>query len=168
MGAPGRIVNAFGYSGEESVCDLGCGHAQLSFIFPAYVGVDVSTTIIERNEMIGRGRYCRRSLDDLGPLLKQEEFDLAICCDVMEHIPEWKVPVVLREISKLSAKRFAFGISCRDSEYRDKDGGTLHPTVWEPDKWRRAVGVYFETIREEENVEDDFLMLEAIGKGNET
>lgn len=167
LGAPGRIVDAFGYCGEESVCDLGCGHAQLSFIFPAYVGVDVSTEIIERNKLIRRGEYYRRSLHELEGDLLERVFDLAICCDVMEHIPAQKVPLVLREISKLTAKRFAFGISCRDSECRDKEGGTLHPTIWEPEKWRREIETWFRVVRAQEDVGDSFLMIEAETKWSE-
>lgn len=56
------------------------------------------------------------------------EFDLAICMDVMEHIPIDDVDQVLREIMRVSKRQF-FGISCKD----DIDG--FHITVRSPHWW---------------------------------
>ena len=134
IGSPTRVVNRYEYTADMKVCDLGCGKAMLSTYFESYVGVDVSEYIIERNKKVKSGVYHHASLHDLS-VLKGEKFDVAICTDVMEHIPPDNVRECLAGIRTVDAAKFAFAISCRPSTWLDKDGNNLHLTVWEPAKW---------------------------------
>lgn len=147
IGDPMGLVKKFNYSSDKAVCDLGCGRASSSNFFKNYVGVDVSTYIINENKKNRTGEFYRASLHDLS-VIYNKEFDLSICADVMEHIPPEEVNGVLSEISKLKSKKFAFSISTRPSVFLDKEGNNLHLTVWSNNKWIEELSSYFKVIRQ--------------------
>jgi len=89
-------------------------------------------------------------------------FDIVICADVMEHVPESEVDKTLQEIgSAISGKgHVLFTISCKPAVKHFADGENLHVTVKDPDWWkdrikknmsRKHIYVLFETA--EGNVE---------------
>lgn len=141
-GDPEKLVGFFSIPNESKVIDLGCGLGSLSRIFPNYTGVDVSEFVVEKCKKDNRGIYHHLSLHTLDPLY-EEKYDCAINADVMEHIPPEEVDSVLESISKINAKRFVFAISTRPSGILDKDGGNLHLTIWDKDKWLFKISEYF-------------------------
>jgi len=149
IGAPMRLVHEFSYSNNLKVCDLGCGRASLSNYFKEhYVGVDCAKYIIDLNKKRLKGDFYHTSLCNLS-CLKNYDFDVSICADVMEHIPEAYVEEVLREISKVKSNVYAFGISTRKSVFLDNDGGNLHLTVWDHEQWLATLRNYFNVVRAE-------------------
>lgn len=121
-----------------SVLDCGCGHGALLTRVPEvirYVGVDVSSYQIDvcarkfRNE--SRATFQHGVLDRIP--FDNQSFDIAWCCDVMEHLTEADVQPALAEMARV-AKRMVFSISTRASRILDANGGNLHLTV-RPATW---------------------------------
>lgn len=147
IGNPMGLVREFSYSNDLRACDLGCGRASLSNYFKEhYVGVDCSKYIIDLNKSRLKHDFYHASLCSLA-CLKDCEFDVSICADVMEHIPEEHVDEVLGEISTVKSNVYAFGISTRKSVFLDNNGGNLHLTVWDHEKWLAKLREYFDVIR---------------------
>jgi len=108
---------------NTKICDLGCGHAFNSRNSPNYYGVDISDFIINKNKTVfPNSNFICSSIDNLS-VIYDIDFDYVICSDVLEHIPPVEVDNVLNEISKLKSRYFYLGISCRDSFWRDANGG---------------------------------------------
>ena len=150
IGNPMRIVNKYNLLNNKICIDLGCGRASLSKHFQSYTGVDVSKYVIEHNKKTRSGHYVHASLDELHKIrFNYNYFDVAICSDVMEHIPETEVDNVLSSISKLNVKEFYFAISTRKSVLLDKDDNNLHLSVFSSDKWNSLISKYF-LIQDEE------------------
>lgn len=141
IGAPMSLINHFNIKKDYKAIDLGCGSASLSNFFNNYTGVDVSSYVINRNKNKNKGDYIHISLDDVHSII--EDFDIGICADVMEHIPENEVDNVLASISKLKCNYLYFGISTRKSVFLDSEGNNLHLTVWSIDKWISVLKKYF-------------------------
>lgn len=147
IGQPMRVVKMFNLSPELSCIDLGCGRASLSKYFVNYTGVDVSEYIINLNKLKRDGSYLHASLDSLDFIT--DLYDIAICSDVMEHIPPEEVDNVIRSISSLSVVDYYFVISTRKSVILDKDKKNLHLSVFPAAIWRSKLLKYFEISSEE-------------------
>jgi hypothetical protein len=110
-------------SNAGSILDFGCGRSDLVAHF--------------WNE--GRRRIAK--YDPAIPQFEQMpegEFDLAICCDVMEHIPMLEVDRVFDEI-KAKARRALFTISMRPARARLPDGRNAHVTLLTESEWLRWI-----------------------------
>lgn len=72
------------------------------------------------------------------------EFDLTCCADVMEHVPEEFIPVVLAEIGNYTKKNgtIIFSISSNPAKKLFKDGENLHATIKSLDWWINAIKMY--------------------------
>jgi hypothetical protein len=72
------------------------------------------------------------------------EFDLTCCADVMEHVPEEFVSVVLAEIGNYTKKTgsMIFSISGNLAKKRFTDGENLHATIRPLDWWVDAIRKY--------------------------
>lgn len=150
IGNPKRVVNKYNLSKSQTCIDLGCGRASLSKYFDSYTGVDVSGYIIEHNKKTRSGHYVHASLDALHKIkFSYDHFDVAICSDVMEHIPEQEITNVLSSISKLNVKEFYFAISTRRSVLLDKNNNNLHLSVFSSGKWNSLISKFF-SIQDEE------------------
>jgi len=147
VGRPMRSIKMFNIPKNLSCIDLGCGRGTLSSYFDNYTGVDISSYIIEHNKKNRKGNYIHASLDDLSIIT--DHYDIAICSDVMEHIPENHVESVLKSISKLSVDSYYFTISTRKSVILDRDKNNLHLTVWNSEDWRKIISKYFSISNEE-------------------
>jgi len=150
IGNPMRIVNRYKLLNNQICIDLGCGRASLSKHFEFYTGVDISKYIIEHNKKTRSGHYIHSSLDELYKIkLNYNNFDIAICSDVMEHIPEPEVVNVLSSISKLNVRDFYFAISTRKSVLLDKNKNNLHLSVFTSNTWNSLISKFF-SIQDEE------------------
>lgn len=147
IGNPFGLIKLFEYDKDLKALDLGCGRGILARHFKDYTGVDVSEYIVELNKSeYPNKRFRVESLHNLKDL-KDEKFDLVICADVMEHIPEDKIDDVLKEMSKLDVKKYAFSISTRKSVFLDKNNENLHLTVWKSEKWESKLKEYFNIVK---------------------
>jgi trans-aconitate methyltransferase len=134
-GDPMRLVRAFNYGHDWATVDLGCGTAELARHFSDYVGIDCSTYIIDKNRSaFPDATFYQSSLDSLA-CIERDKFDLAICADVMEHIPSAHVDAVLASISQINASVFSFSICTRPSFILGPSGENLHPTVMRASEW---------------------------------
>lgn len=147
IGAPMRIIKKYNIKSAEKCIDLGCGRASLSMHFSDYTGVDVSNYIIEHNKKTRIGTFIHCSLDDLANIT--EKYDVAICSDVMEHIPKNEIDNVLKSISSLISSHFYFAISTRKSVLLDKEGNNLHLSVLTSEEWKKHITKYFKILDEE-------------------
>ena len=147
IGQPMRVVKKFNLDKNLSCIDLGCGRASLSTHFTNYTGVDVSEYIIEFNKLNRSGKYIHASLDDLSPI--DDFYDVAICSDVMEHLPPDQIKNVLKSISSLSVKDFYFVISTRKSFILDKEKKNLHLSVFSASVWRNMFLEFFKITNED-------------------
>jgi SAM-dependent methyltransferase len=121
---------------KQNIVDLGCGPATLSHMLPYkhYTGVDVSSFQTKKNqdhEVRTNVTYVHASIDKLP--FKDMEFDLAICTDVMEHVPENQVDRVFKEMFRV-ASAVMLTIDCAKARLSDRNGKNLHCTV-QPLKW---------------------------------
>lgn len=146
-GNPMGCVKKYSLPNTLSCIDLGCGRASLSTYFNNYTGVDVSEYIISKNKKTRSGKYHHSSLDELDFI--QDYFDIAICSDVMEHIPPEELDSVLSSISNLKVETYFFVISTRKSVLLDEDNNNLHLSVFSSDFWRKKLNIFF-TINHEE------------------
>jgi len=147
IGAPMRLVNLFDVNQNSKCIDLGCGRASLSKYFSNYTGIDVSEYIISNNLNNRQGLFYHKSLDDLYDLT--DNYDVAICSDVMEHIPENEIDNTLKSISSLKVQHYYFAISTRKSVLLDSNGNNLHLSVLPADQWRHYLSKYFKILEEE-------------------
>ncbi|HWH11940.1 MAG TPA: class I SAM-dependent methyltransferase [Solirubrobacteraceae bacterium] len=74
---------------DDRCVDIGCGDGRTSGVWLAarvatYVGVDVSSTAIERAR--ARGLDARQIADSADLPFADDSFDLAICLEVLEHL----------------------------------------------------------------------------------
>lgn len=142
-GNPEGLCSRFDIPSSWKAVDLGCGLGSLSNYFKNYTGIDGARFVVEKNQKDNKnGTYIHGSLHKVHELVSGS-FDVAICADVMEHIPSDQVETVLQSIAKVDANRYAFAISTRPSGILDKDGGNLHLTIWTHQAWENALTKYF-------------------------
>jgi hypothetical protein len=114
-----------------SILDFGCGRSDLV----AHFWKDGARRI---------ARY-----DPAIPMWKRmpaERFDLALCCDVLEHVPLADVDRVLSEV-KSKSDRAVFTISTKLARARLPDGRNAHVTLLTPGEWRRWIEDVFGKVR---------------------
>ena len=126
---------------KQNIVDLGCGRAELAGLLPfkSYTGVDLSTYQLEKNQETNTKEnvtFLRHSVDALP--FTDMQFDLAICCDVMEHIPKDRVLRVLKETFRI-AHSVMLVIDCAPAKLSDAHGKNLHCTVQPREWWMRQI-----------------------------
>ena len=75
-------------------------------------------------------------------MMPEGTFDLALCCDVMEHIPMASVDRVLVQLRKKSA-RCLFTISTKPAHAKLPDGRNAHVTLLRPSEWVEWLKSYY-------------------------
>lgn len=98
--------------------------------------------------------------------MPEGRFDLALCCDVMEHVPMASVDRVLAEV-KEKADRAFFTISTKLARARLPDGRNAHVTLLTRSEWKRWLADVFGTVVELESKWDHELVLFASPTGRE-
>jgi len=102
-----RALNGMG--NIQAILDAGCGYGQTIFYlrrrFPgAYVkGVDIHPELVAHCQQVAR-RLGYADMDfavaDLTAYSARQTHDLIVCCEVLEHIPDWEA-ALLRLVSLL-------------------------------------------------------------------
>lgn len=67
-------------------------------------------------------------------------FDMTVCIDVMEHVPEECVDIVLADIASYTKKIAVFSISTRPASKILPDGRNAHLTVKDSRWWLKRIG----------------------------
>lgn len=143
-GNPERLCVWAGCEPWLPVIDLGCGRASLASVFFNYTGVDFTgegfkgVSIISKFSKLVVASFVGADAFTSMPEVMEKEYELAICADVMEHIPPEDVEAVLRAFEKIKTKRIVFSIACFESRWKDESGG-LHLTVREPEWWKQSL-----------------------------
>lgn len=115
-----------------SIIDYGCGRSDLA----AHFWLDGARQIMRYYPAIPGF-----ATQPTGP------FDLALCCDVMEHIPVASVDRILAEVSSLAPVAL-FTISTKPARAKLPDGRNAHVTLLTRSEWTRWVGDYFGAVEE--------------------
>jgi hypothetical protein len=63
-------------------------------------------------------------------------FDLVLCIDVLEHVPEKYIDDTIDELLSYTNKMLFVAVSCRPASKRLPDGTNAHVTVNDPSWWR--------------------------------
>lgn len=129
----------------ESIIDYGCGRSDLV----AHFWLD------------GKRRIARYdpAIPQFQPM-PDGEFDLALCMDVLEHIPMSDVARVLGEVRRKSSAAL-FTISTKPSRAKLPDGRNAHVTLLRPAEWMRWIGEVFGKVKAMPSKWDHELMLAA-------
>lgn len=143
---PYKLIREFKIGKYQRCIDIGCGRASLSNYFTEYTGVDISDYIINENRKTRKGIYIHSSIDNLDVV--SNDYDVAICSDVMEHIPPQKINDVLESISKIKCNYFFFSISTRPSKILSKENENLHLSVFSNTKWKSIMNNYFKILQD--------------------
>jgi 2-polyprenyl-3-methyl-5-hydroxy-6-metoxy-1,4-benzoquinol methylase len=123
----------------KKVLDVGCGIGQGVAIMrnkgiEAY-GIDISEKIVPFWEEGNITQFCQVACADKIPF-PDDYFDLVICTEVMEHVPEEGVRDVLREIKRVG-KQFFFTIALATAVHKmPHDGSEPHICVKSPQWWK--------------------------------
>lgn len=118
-------------SNIATALDYGCGKAELHSI--------------HRLQKLWR----LDALDKYDPGVKEwcdppsDLYDLVFCIDVMEHVEEEDVDVVLEHIYSLTNKVAFFSISTRQASKKLPDGTNAHKTVHSEKWWRKKMNEVF-------------------------
>jgi len=122
--------------GIETIADYGCGQSRL---------VDWLATLHDACALRYDPAIERFAKPLNGPV------DLVICTDVMEHIPEPDVDLVLADIRRLSPAAF-FNISLRPANATLPDGSNAHCTVRPQSWWEDRLHPLFPNLRKVRSV----------------
>jgi 2-polyprenyl-3-methyl-5-hydroxy-6-metoxy-1,4-benzoquinol methylase len=92
-----KLINIVGKLTKKSVLEVGCGYGSLSVYLSqlgaTVTGIDLSSKAIElskRNAELSMQYIKFKEANAVSLPFKDEEFDLTICCDTLEHIPNYK------------------------------------------------------------------------------
>jgi SAM-dependent methyltransferase len=128
------------FSGFKEALDVGCGMgyglAEARRKRLNVYGCDISN-LTKQWKKLGIDAYCRVAPAHSMPY-KTGRFDLVVCSDVMEHIPEKMVDDTLKEIYRVGNMNYFFHICSHLENSKDNlmDKGicVLHITI-KPDEW---------------------------------
>ena len=115
----------------RTVVDLGCGEAsaRLHLNYDRYVGVDIASRTIAALDNAcsdGSSFFLHGNLEELD---LAEHFDLAICIDVLQHIPANRLlPAVMDRIVAV-ADQLLVSVCTVPSRHVGEHGENLHLTV---------------------------------------
>lgn len=152
-----RAFAAFGQSAGRSLIDFGSGPCRATKWFQDrglhVLAIDFAPNAREFADV----PFVEACLWDLPQSL--EPADFGYCCDVMEHIPEGRVAVVLYNIAKLSKVGAYFRIATRPDRMGPRlINKPLHMTVKDADWWRQRIETYFLTVDVVEQTDRDIIL----------
>lgn len=144
----GRFICAFtsylGFS-VRRVLDAGCGLGHMRkavheyFPRARYVGLDPSEFLARRYGWV------RTSIADYAP---RAPFDLVICHDVLQYLPDREAARALRNLSRLCQGALYFSVLTVEDWRRNADRGRTDSGVWlRPADWYRSrLGRHFRPL----------------------
>ena len=133
----------------QSLIDFGFGRGTALDFFEKngfYVeGIEISFYAIE-NQLRKRRTVYHSSLDNL-PMLKNDQFNIGFCNDVIEHVPKNLVIPSLEEMVRVCSDYLFISICQTPSHHLSLDGENLHLTVKLISWWEEQLKNYGEVKR---------------------
>lgn len=126
----GLVADVVRRLNPKSILDYGCGRSDLV----AHFWRDGERQIARYDPAIPAHK-----------MMPTGRFDLALCCDVLEHIPMDSVDRLLAGV-KAKSDRAVFTISIKPARAKLPDGRNAHCTLLTPTEWRRWVGDVFGSV----------------------
>ena len=128
------------YPKFREALDVGCGLGQgiwaMRSVYRKVFGCDIAN-LREHWIKAGIDQYCTVAPAHKMPY-KTGRFDLVVCSDVLEHIPEKLMDDTFREICRVGGENYLFNICNRDDicpgNLREKGIAKLHITI-KPESW---------------------------------
>ncbi len=114
----------------QSILDYGCGRSDIA----AHFWLDGARRIDRYDPAIPA--YKRMPIG---------QFDLVLCCDVLEHVPMASLERVLTEIRN-KGPRALFTISLKLARAKLPDGRNAHVTIMTRDEWVSVVAAVFDKV----------------------
>jgi hypothetical protein len=114
----------------ESILDYGCGRSSLV----NYFWNDGKRKVYKYDPAI------REFIDK-----PQDKIDLIICTDVLEHLPENYMPMILIDLKKICSK-IIFTISLRPARKKLPNGMNAHINVRPAEYWQDVLSVRFHPV----------------------
>ena len=108
----------------DTILDYGCGKAQYHLKNWNVYNYDPAVPKFEKKPALG------------------SKFDLVICIDVLEHIPETDLPRIIKEIFDYSNKHVFCTASVREAGKILPNGKNAHATVKPEEWWRKLFEPY--------------------------
>ncbi len=109
-------------------------------------GVEISLYAINNQRKKGR-KVHHTSLDNLY-MLKENQFEIGFCNDVIEHIPERLIVPSLEEITRVCSNYLFISVCPTPSHHLSLEGENLHLTVRPKEWWEKQ----FEKFGEVEKI----------------
>lgn len=140
--SPGLNVAPFafdvlGLMPGDSLIDYGCGEGKAVDYF-------------RRREIKAKGVDIVKLRPDVTEAclwdMPKMQADYAFSADVLEHLPEHRVPEVLQAIRDRTKREGFFTIATCDDVHGDRIGETLHLTVQPIEWWREVLGGIFTDV----------------------
>ncbi len=152
---------------SKSVLDIGCGEGfvitYLKNILPktCFYGIDISPESIEiakknnSDTKFEAGNFTDPSQTDFNGTLGKNEFDLVICLEVLEHIPNFEAALV--ELQKINTDHYIFSVP-NEPFFRLSNLLALknikllgndpeHVNNWTSNRFEKLIGRHFEIIK---------------------
>ena len=126
----------------KKILEFGAGNGDLSALLEKW-GNEVTAFEVAPNAF--EKIKCSHKVNDsaLGLPLVKDRFDLFVSADVLEHLTENDIRLVLREAARLCSGIF-LAVSTRPSGLLGPNGENLHLTVRPPEWWVQQVGRWFD------------------------
>jgi ubiquinone/menaquinone biosynthesis C-methylase UbiE len=137
------IMKVFKGKEIKTALDVGCGVGQGVALMrnkgiEAY-GIDISEKIKSFWEMGNISQFCQVTCADNIPF-KDNYFDLVVCTEVLEHVPEEGVTSVLKEMFRVCKKFCFFTIAITKAVHKmPYDGSEPHICVKPPEWWKEKM-----------------------------
>lgn len=136
----------------DSIIDFGCGTGSASsfFFFQGFSVqmVDIAANCLNANIenlialSFGRLQFIKACLWSLPQRLSKA--DWIYCCDVLEHLPEEYIDVVLSQMAKRTQKGGFLQIYLQEDLFGTLINDKLHLTVRPMNWWLKKIGIYWE------------------------
>jgi hypothetical protein len=132
-----KIASMVEETSSKTLLDYGCGkadHYRLYKINRHFGIADQNTYFYD----IGVPEY---------EILPEGKFDLVICTDVLEHVPEDNVADTLAEIFEKAVKAVFMVIYCAPAKKNLPNGMNAHVTVKPPSWWKEQIKMHHKKQR---------------------
>lgn len=139
------IISLADNVGVKSILDCGCGKGQAMYTLAqsgfTVHGVDI--TLDGVNVDIDKGCFTESPLSSIP--FKDNSYDMAVCVDVLEHIPMDILPKSIEEMARV-CKCAMIQVYLNRDGYGKLINETLHKTIITEPQWEKLLNEYYEDV----------------------